>query len=514
MRYGKWLVWSALVPMVCVAFWVGCEQRGVMTPFTDDDDDDDSADPVATTYTLHLNLAGDDELLDELETVIVGVDYSSDDPLGFQFEGGEIRDELDLGILTGGYAVFELRGLVGDEEIAVGDSATIEISGDGVGDSWALLHRHDVFVPLEGDGFTRLGHQLVATGSGAVVVGGETPMGYGPLSHLVRSETAGYMLDEMHDDPQASGLTAARIEGGDLDGQVFIAGGVNDIIAPGFVRNDYRVWDPVDGEFTITSGVLTEARHNPHSLAVGDGKVIITGGITEYTEATIYFTVQVEAIAPDGGSSTMTQTDEVHWWHKTLPTGGGAALTCGGFIIDEMMGEMVTDDSCEAYDTVGNQAMTYYNILDQPRAGYGATVIGASDDELLLIGGTVMNLPTVPWPDDVTMALDTAEIINPGAPPESVATLPMVQPRAYPAVARFAGQHKVLICGGHDGGMLRRDCEWYDEINETFTTAENLELPVAASVVEAVVLEDGSALFIGGNGGFATPAEVGVIYFP
>lgn len=514
MRYGdeaKRLSWGVL--LACTVVLWGCEQRGVVAPFTEGDDDDDSAEPEATTFTLHLNLAGDDGILDELDSLVVGVIYRDLDPIGHTLTGNGIRDAIDLGSLPGGQAYFDLKGFVGDDEIAVGDSATMIIPSSGLGDAWALLHRHDMFVPLEGDGFKLLGHQVVAVDGGAVVVGGENGQGYGGLCQLIRSETGGYELDERTEDPQASGLTAARIEGGDLDGQVFIAGGVNDIIAPGYVRNDFRVWDPAADDLSVSTGILGEARHGAQSLGVGDGKVIVTGGITEYTDSTIYFTVQVEALEPAGGTASMAQADEVHWWHHTLPTDGGA-MTCGGFIIDEMMGEMVTTSACEAYSAATNQASTFYNVLDQERAGYGAAVIGDQEDSLLLIGGTVANLPTVPWPDDVTMALDTAEIIEPGNPPQSVATISMVHPRAYPAAVRFPDQHRVLVCGGHDGGMLRRDCEWFDEITETFSVAEGLELPVAASVVEAVWLGDGSALFVGGNGGFATPAEIGVIYFP
>lgn len=90
----------------------------------------------------------------------------------------------------------------------------------------------------------------------------------------------------------------------------------------------------------------------------------------------------------------------------------------------------------------------------------------------------------------------------------------LTHPRAFPVAVRMAEQRRVLICGGHDGLDMLQSCEFFDEQTETFELAEDLQLTVPASAVEAVALDDGTFLLVGGTARDGQPAANGLIYFP
>ena len=99
-------------------------------------------------------------------------------------------------------------------------------------------------------------------------------------------------------------------------------------------------------------------------------------------------------------------------------------------------------------------------------------------------------------------------------PPASVATIDMVHPRAFPVAVRLTGSQQVLVCGGRDGAGVRSDCEMFDEATETFSEVAGLQLPTPAQSIEAAELSDGSVLFVGGDRGTTSAAEIGVMYYP
>ncbi len=491
-----------LIVLAGFALLQGCLDRNL--GFVDGDGE-------LTVFELRLNTAGDDTLLDELDRLEVEVIYPDQSRSNFVFGGMAITSELTLESITPGEgAVFGLRGFAGEEEIAVGDSPPVSIE-DGL-DGWALLHRHGVFLPLDGDGFTRVGHQVVPVAGGAVVIGGDDGRGFAPLSELVRTETAGYELIKRGSGPQLMGSMATRIRGGEMDGQVFLGGGMDGPLSDSDVMDEYWVWDPDLDSFS-TSGDLMESRSAGSAVAIGAGLIALTGGVHETGDAYVIFAPNVELVELPTKDTYLAHSGEVRWFHSTAASSPLGAVSCGGYTIDVDQSSMVPSDSCDVYDAPAGEVQVLSQVLAQPRGGAASVPLGDDGDRLLLVGGIDENWEWIPGTDDGSSPLSTAEIVSLPGPTARPLVEEMVSPRAFPAAVRVA-QDRALICGGHDGYQMLRSCEIFDEQTETFEIAENLELQVPASAVVAAALDDGSVLWIGGNAGQGTPAANGLIYLP
>ena len=489
--------------MICLAVVFGCS--GETTPPGDDDTVEDPS------FKFHLNVVEDEELLGELDRLEITLSYP-DDQVFLEFGEGDIVETYSMPNLPAGSdVVFTVRGLAGGEEVAVGDGPPCEI-GEGL-ECWALIHRHGAFVPLDGTHYHRIGHAVIAVEGGAVVAGGMGVGEFAPLCDLRRRDNGRYYLSERSEDVLASRMAVSKISGGELDGQVFMGGGEMSATGEGDLSDQYWVWNPATESFSVSAGQLASPRYFGRSVALDDGAVVLTGGIAEFTMDTVYLSNLVEEVTPPGNGSGATAA-EISWLHETVAVGGDQAVTCGGVVISPTGTSVGTWTGCIVYNAGSGAASTAQGILDVARAGYDAVAIGDDASRVLLVGGFSGSQEFLPYTDADLPILDTAEILSFDGPPQSVATIQMVHPRAFPVAVRLSGSQQVLVCGGRDDVGVRSDCEMFDEATETFAEVEGLQLPTAAQSIVAAELWDGSVLFVGGDRGTTSAAAIGVIYYP
>ena len=471
-------------------------------------------------FDLNLNLAGDEDLLDEMDLLEIGVFSQAWGPTYYSWEWFDVESALVIEDLPPGEGyVFEARGLADGVEIASGKSESIDLPGTE--EVWVLFHRHGAFLELDPDGdVPRIGHEVVAVDDGAVVIGGETGDGYAPISRLIRTENAGYALEEVGLAPQFSGFTASRILTGSRAGQIFIAGGAESISDFVGITDAYSIWDPATDSYTVEDGTLAEARFlgsaTPLGDAGGDGKIVLLGGALSYEEIQhqVSFSFYLEVIDPATGESSQASMADIRWLHPAVRWGPDITVTCGGFGTDG--GDIALDDSCDTYSPVEDTWTDNDGVLQQARAGHSAVIVPGDEGEvILLIGGSSAVPDGIPEIDDTDQVLGTAEIIESvGGTFESTELIDMVHPRTFPFAAWVPQQERVLVCGGHDGTIYRQDCEYFDPDSHSFEIAEGLTLPQGVGLLEGAVLDDGSILLVGGNAGGYEPADFAVLYLP
>lgn len=477
--------------------------------------------PVETfDFTLHLNLAGDELLLSDLDSLSVEVTAPGEDPVQQTWDPFDTSATLEVPeVPRGSDIVIRLEGVVAegtaDEQLASGQTAPLELPEQE--EAWVLFHRHPSLVRLEGGSdVPRLGHKVFAVPDGAVVVGGETGDGYAPISQLVRTEHQGYALEEVDSGPEHSGFAAAMIRGGALDGQILIAGGNTSVDAFTGVTDRYHVWDPEDGEYTAEDESLDEARYGAVAAALSDasdGKVSLVGGIYASTFLNVDFTDWVQTLDPDTDDVELAHLNRIAWLHSATVWGPDTVLACGGYERDPWEG-YVSSDRCDQIFPSSGDVSAGYGVLNQGRAAHRAVALGEAGDELLLVGGTDLSQSSVPDLDVTDGALDTADVVSQDIDVLTSELVSMIHPRIHPVVVRLPAEDRVLVCGGHDGISLRSDCEFYDENTGVFTEAVGLELPVPLYQVEAAALADGTALLVGGDLGGAAAADMAVVYLP
>ena len=475
--------------------------------------------PVETfDFTLNLNIGGDDTLLSDLDFLEVDMVYA-DETTTTRWDWFEDNTLLRIDEVPPDEEVyFEVRGWIGSEEVAFGQSEPVTmIDGE---QTWVLFHRHGIFIDLEGGDVPRLGHKVFAVDGGAIIYGGLLEEGvYAPISKLVRTENAGYALEEVADGPELWGFAATTIHGGDLAGQIFVAGGAPEMsgnMSFGGFSDLYTIWDPATESYTEEDGTLEEAKFLGQVVSLSDasaGQLVLVGGLEEDLGDGVAPSRRIETIDPYYGDAETLSTD-VYWHHPTVAWGPDVAITCGGWDLSNQ-GMLVVRDTCSEFFASSNEEEVHEGVLSAARAGHGATTIGATDDKILLVGGTTSSdiagvLPMYDWDDDV---LDTAEIIDPGQG-FSAGTIQMVEARLFPAVVRIPDTDLVLVCGGHDGTSLLSSCETYNELTGNFAAAPELDLGVPANNVQAVALDDGSVLFVGGNRGDNEAVNLVKLYLP
>ncbi len=471
-------------------------------------------------FTLHLNLAGDELLLADLDTLSVEIDVPDGSTVTQQWDPFDASDQLEVPeVPRGEDIVIRIAGVVAQgtaqEQVASGATAPLILPDQD--EAWVLFHRHPALVKLEGGADEpRLGHKVFAVPDGAVVVGGESGDGYAPISGLVRTERQGYALERLDSGPEHSGFAAAVIRGGDLEGQILIAGGNTSVDTFTGVGDRYHVWDPEDQEYTHENESLDEARYGAVAAALSDasdGKVSLVGGIYSATFLNVQFTDWVQTLDPDTDDIELANLNRIAWLHSATVWGPDTVLACGGYERHPWEGYEASDRCDQIFPSSGD-VTPGYGVLHQGRAAHRAVSLGETGEELLLVGGTGLTQSSVPDLDVTDGALDTAEVVFNDASSFTSDLVSMIHPRIHPMVVRLPDENRVLICGGHDGISLRSDCEFYDEDSGEFTEAIGLSLPVPLFQAEGAALADGSALIVGGDLGGSEPADMAVIYLP
>ena len=489
--------------------------------------------------TLHLNLAGDDNLIDDLDTLRVTLHYTNGKEEisswdWFDSDSALVMEEIERGESV----VFLAEGLVGTEIVASGQSEPVDVPGEGDAlEVWILFRRHGAFLQLEGgSGEPRMGHAVFAVDGGAVVVGGETGDGYASISQLAFSEEGGFTLEDVAPAPGVSGFGATKIRTGEHEGQLLFAGGADSYSDFDGLSDLYHVWDPVSGEYTAQNENMLSYRFMGTATALGDaggdGKIVFVGGIDEYEDITgsISFSRTVESLDPVSGVMESVTVLSNRWLHSAVSWGPDVTVFCGGY--DTTMFGLEPSTGCSSYTASDNNYSRAADAMVQGRAGHGATVIpGHNGDRILVVGGTTTEFDYVPTvcdlPDLIDEVLDTVEIIE-QVSGEFVSTdgdsnpvteandlIQMNHPRLMPLVLRLPDENRVLVCGGYDGSIYRNDCEFFIEGDSPyFTVAEGLELPLAVSNLQGAVLDDGSVLLVGGHKGGCEAANQAVLYTP
>jgi len=218
-----------------------------------------------------------------------------------------------------------------------------------------------------------------------------------------------------------------------LDGRVLIAGGIrNDTIYPYSLANIAELYNPDTNTFSSVSGMVYGRFFNTATL-LPDGKVLITGGMSETSQAI----ASAELFNPNTGTFTvignMTTARGEHT--ATLLQNGKVLISGGRLSYQTQLNTslpIANYSSTEIFDpSTGN--FTAIGSMSTPRYSHCATVL--PDGKVLISGGFANS-----W-------LSSAEIYDPVS--GSIApTGNMTQQRAYHRAAFIPQINKVLITGG------------------------------------------------------------------
>ena len=104
-------------------------------------------------FTLHLNLAGDELLLADLDTLSVEIDVPDGSTVTQQWDPFDASDQLEVPeVPRGEDIVIRIAGVVAQgtaqEQVASGATAPLILPDQD--EAWVLFHRHPALVKLEG----------------------------------------------------------------------------------------------------------------------------------------------------------------------------------------------------------------------------------------------------------------------------------------------------------------------------------------------------------------------------
>jgi N-acetylneuraminic acid mutarotase len=232
-----------------------------------------------------------------------------------------------------------------------------------------------------------------------------------------------------------------------LDGRVLVAGGLymdRASAEPARVLDSSELWDPGSGAWSRV-GRLAQARAGASAVTLADGRVLIVGGVAS-----------LESAPNERASAETYDPDSGEWSHAgTLSTARSgfvlAALSDGGALVAGGFGGLGTTSharlsTVERFDPVSNSWSAADDLLT-PAAG--ASGIRLADGRVLLAGGSARE----PQPIDAD-------------------------------------------AGTYVSG-LTVDASVYDPETGTWTATTPMPSPRAGA--SAVLLADGSALFVGGS---------------
>lgn len=274
-------------------------------------------------------------------------------------------------------------------------------------------------------------------------------------------------------------------------GKVLLAGGTG---FSGFCmpEDSAELYDPITGLFE-PAGPMNETRCEPRAVTLGDGRVLIVGGIGSgignaelYDPTTGVFTPTGPLVIPRGAGFTVTLLAD------------GRVLVTGG---DHFAG---TTDLAEIYDP-GTDRFTPVGPMTTPRALHSATLL--SDGTVLLAGGGA-GFSCLP------MAA-TAELFDPIAESFSPTSGDPAGPLWSHAAARLPGD-RVLLAGGEPTCGLATGgtpaAMLFDRATGGFTPLPDMTA-VHGMGVDATALPDGRALVAGGWLG-SSPVADGDLFDP
>ncbi|AJF70242.1 hypothetical protein SVTN_37460 [Streptomyces vietnamensis] len=277
------------------------------------------------------------------------------------------------------------------------------------------------------------------------------------------------------------------------DGRVLAVGGIGhapDGPAEGLATAE--VHDPATGRWTPT-GALRQARFSHSATRLPDGRVLVAGGATARPGPTPYTLRTAELYDPVTGQWTLARPmTDARFGHPAVLLGDGRVLLVGG-VLAVGRGRYGALGYCETYDpATGLWAPT--GTLAGARKGHQATLL--PDGTVLVTGGDMRGFRPDDWAFDPYSQWVT-ERFDPGSGTWSTDTDMPWGRSHHRAVPLPSGQ--VLVIGGTDDISLAvgyQNAMVYDPVARTwsteFGTVEGRWAPAA------VALGDGRVLAVGG----------------
>ncbi len=338
----------------------------------------------------------------------------------------------------------------------------------------------------------------------------------------------------------SNAMSVSRIEGSTsialVDGRVLIYGNHN-----GSGTKIADVFDPTTNVFTRT-GDLNSARRNAPGILLGDGKVLVTGGITYQVK---YGSLSSAELF-DPGTNTWTSTGSMGTTRRShfmvrltngkILVGGGtndngtilqsteiydpatglftaapdmpqirtdahAALLSNGHVIifggysgtgaGYLKSAIIFDVTTNTWRTITSQMQGHH--------GQGATLTVLNDGRMVIAGGWVVDGGSYVGSSQVDIFDPTTETFSNG---------PALTERRADLTAHLLSDGKVVFIGGSDGtGGIWSTVDVYDPVSQTMTRQFNTMRGYRRSHSSAL-LQDGRVLIVGGSVSNDTTGEI------
>ncbi|HEX8796149.1 MAG TPA: kelch repeat-containing protein [Polyangiaceae bacterium] len=318
--------------------------------------------------------------------------------------------------------------------------------------------------------------------SGQVLVTGVTPGQGGSIEDVeVYDPVAGQFASTgSFVTPRYQALAAAL-----QDGTVLFAGGgridndcpAMDCDAP---LDTAEIYDPAAGRFRLTAGTMSVGRLSGAVAVLGDGRVLVTGGVTGACpqQTCPPPTATAEIYDPTTGSFSMTNSMSVpRALHTTTTLVSGKVLVVGG--VDANGNPRA---SAELYDPMTGVFTATKGAPAAARASHDAVLLPSH--EVLIVGGVGDN-GNVSAAELYDPQSETFSWANPGAPNRTSPTLTLLP------------NHQLLLAGGIEDSTPSFSAELLDPATGQFSPTGSLA--VARTHATATLLSSGRVLVAGGR---------------
>ena len=266
------------------------------------------------------------------------------------------------------------------------------------------------------------------------------------------------------------------------NGKVLVAGGQGIIAGQETTITNAELYDPAAGTWQVT-GSLTDGRSFHTATLLGNGKVLVAGGIG-VSSAELY----------DPTTAVWTLTGSMstaRYRHTASRLSNGKVLVTGGI---DAIGNFTA--SAEVYDpAVGT--WTAVGSMNSTRWAHEATVL--ANGKVLVTGGATNNGGNL-------IVLSSAELFDPAG--GTFSNTASMSAGRFDHTSTLLPNGKVLVTGGFDNANSISSTEIYDPVISTWTNSG--ALMVARDTPTTTLLPNGNLLTAGGyNGGsYLSSAEI------
>lgn len=350
----------------------------------------------------------------------------------------------------------------------------------------------------------RTGHTATLLSNGKVLIAGGVEAGAdGAVAELFDSRTASFSITGSMNTARL-GATATVL----ADGRVLFTGGSDQpagcIDQGGFLRilNTAEIYDPTTETFR-TTGSMVVPRVSHTATLLGDGQVLITGGIDRHgggggavADAELY----------DPATGTFSSIGGLHTdraQHTATLLGNGDVLIAGGW--NGHRADAADDPPwdplfAELYKPASH-AFVVTSTMSTTRIGH--TAVRLADGRILMLGG----VPKLQNIDEQPADPEYAEFYDSVA--NSFSPLAGFRRSRQGYTATLLSIGKVLLVGGQELGTSSRTAELLNVVRDSSVVTG--ELVAARSNHTATLLLDGRVLVTGGtdsNGNVLATAEL------